>query len=87
MHPKGTSYGRRRAGGGEIDYHSWRQVLDFFFVTLDNRQVNCARFAHSDEKIDGASAALSLCGIALDFIETAGRGIRAVAAEYKKDGE
>ena len=33
--------------------------------SLDNRQVNCARFAHSDEKIDGASAALSLCGIAL----------------------
>ena len=32
---------------------------------LDNRQVNCARFAQSDEKIDGASAALSLCGIAL----------------------
>ena len=23
------------------------------------------RFAHSDEKIDGASAALSLCGVAL----------------------
>ena len=34
--------------------------------SLDNRQVNCARFAHSDEKIDGASAALSLCGIALN---------------------
>jgi len=35
--------------------------------SLDNRQVNYARFAHSDEKIDGASAALSLCGIALIF--------------------
>ncbi len=33
-------------------------------VSLDNRQVNYARFAHSDEKIDGASVALSLCGIA-----------------------
>ena len=33
--------------------------------SLDNRQVNYARFAQSDEKIDGASAALSLCGIAL----------------------
>ena len=33
--------------------------------SLDNRQVNGARFAQSDEKIDGASAALSLCGIAL----------------------
>ncbi len=32
---------------------------------LDNRQVNYARFAQSDEKIDGASAALSLCGVAL----------------------
>ena len=32
--------------------------------SLDNRQVNYARFAHSDEKIDGASVALSLCGIA-----------------------
>ena len=35
--------------------------------SLDNRQVNYARFAQSDEKIDGASAALSLCGIALTF--------------------
>ena len=33
---------------------------------LDNRQVNDARFAHSDEKIDGASAALYLCGITLN---------------------
>ena len=33
--------------------------------SLDNRQVNYARFAQSDEKIGGASAALSLCGIAL----------------------
>ena len=34
-------------------------------LSLDNRQVNCARFAQSDEKTGGASAALSLCGIAL----------------------
>ena len=27
-----------------------------------------ARFAQSDEKIDGASAALSLCGIALNLL-------------------
>ena len=33
--------------------------------SFDNRQVNYARFAQSDEKIGGASAALSLCGIAL----------------------
>ena len=36
--------------------------------SLDNRQINYARFAHSDEKIGGASAALSLCGIALILI-------------------
>ena len=36
--------------------------------SLDNRQVNYARFAQSDEKIGGASAVLSLCGIALNFL-------------------
>ncbi len=36
--------------------------------SLDNRQVNDARFAHSDEKIGGASAALSPGGIAYDRI-------------------
>ena len=38
--------------------------------SLDNRQVNYARFAHSDEKIGCASAALSLCGVAVNIPES-----------------
>ena len=44
--------------------------------SLDNRQVNGTRFAHSDEKTGGASAVLSLCGVALN--------LKSISVEFKQ---
>ena len=57
-------------------------------LALDNRQVNYARFAQSDEKIDGASAALSLCGIALKLkngtVKTTGTDIDKILPDVSR---
>ena len=49
---------------------AWHHICLLFFrhlaqKSLDNRQVDCGISIQSDEKIDCASAAPSLCGIAL----------------------
>ncbi len=49
---------------------AWHHICLLFFrhlsqKSLDNRQVNCRISVQSDEKTDCASAAPSLCGIAL----------------------
>ena len=49
---------------------AWHHICLLFFrhlaqKSLDNRQVDCGISIRSDEKIDCASAAPSLCGVAL----------------------
>ena len=57
----------------------WRHLICLIFFrhlapkSLEIRQYSCGILMHSDEKIHGASAALSLCGIALAFQEEAHR--------------
>ena len=52
---------------------AWHHICLLFFrhlaqKSLDNRQVDCGISIQSDEKIDCASAAPSLCGVALEVL-------------------
>ena len=52
---------------------AWHHICLLFFrhlaqKSLDNRQVDCVISIQSDEKIDCASAAPSLCGVALKLL-------------------
>ena len=52
---------------------AWHHICLLFFrhlaqKSLDNRQVDCGISIQSDEKIDCASAAPSLCGVALKLL-------------------